>query len=484
MPRFNDVTIEKLFGKEDAENENKQRLKEYFYRNKAYQKLREPLPIRIVVGHKGVGKSAILKMSALEDEEGGYLNLWIRPNDLVKYTDYENPDINKMIEIWKRAITDLVFNKTIERLGIADSEANNSMLLHSLVGVINAIRELVRKKLGDVADATAKVIAANFLKDETIRVYIDDLDRGWKGRPQDIANISALLNAIRDLCGEDNRLQFRIGLRTDVYFIVRTSDESTDKIESALIWLAWTNHEILVVTAKRISSYFRVEVSDSDLSGFDQNQITSKYLSRVMEPRFHGRGKWENTSTHKILTSLVRRRPRDMVKLLHGAARSAEEHGHDLIKTSDFQETFESYSNERLQDIINEFRTELPLVEALVQGMRPTTKEKTTLESFLFTNDRLLNKLKNIMQNQNFVFANGTPATAKSLAEFLYKIDFIIARKDEEGGETIRKYFDQNRILQSQFADFGFKWEVHPAYRWALEPSSVEGIFKNLDPEA
>jgi hypothetical protein len=71
--------------------------------------------------------------------------------------------------------------------------------------------------------------------------------------------------------------------------------------------------------------------------------------------------------------------------------------------------------------------------------------------------------------------------TAKSLAEFLYKIDFITARKDKEGKEIVRYYFDQNRYLQSQFADYGFKWEIHPAYRWALEPGDADSIFRLLD---
>ena len=71
----------------------------------------------------------------------------------------------------------------------------------------------------------------------------------------------------------------------------------------------------------------------------------------------------------------------------------------------------------------------------------------------------------------------------KALAEFLYKTDFIIARKDKEDGEIVRVFFDQNRYLQSQFADYGFNWEVHPAYRWALQPEDLNDIFRKLDIE-
>ena len=62
MPAFDDATIEKLFGADDAENERPERFKQYFYYNHAYDSLVSPLPVRILVGHKGVGKSALLKV--------------------------------------------------------------------------------------------------------------------------------------------------------------------------------------------------------------------------------------------------------------------------------------------------------------------------------------------------------------------------------------------------------------------------------------
>ena len=55
----------------------------------------------------------------------------------------------------------------------------------------------------------------------------------------DIEIISALLNAVRDISSEEKNIMFRISLRSDVYFFVRTSDESTDKISGNVIWLSW-----------------------------------------------------------------------------------------------------------------------------------------------------------------------------------------------------------------------------------------------------
>ena len=99
----------------------------------------------------------------------------------------------------------------------------------------------------------------------------------------------------------------------------------------------------------------------------------------------------------------------------------------------------------------------------------------------LFSNDALTNKIKNILQNQRLTFTNGSHVDSKSIAEFLYKIDFVIARKEQENGVVSRFYFDQNRFLQSQFVDYGYKWEIHPAYRWALTPGTPDAIFEQIE---
>lgn len=80
--KFTDSKIEELFGAEDAEGEPKARFKEYFVENKAYELLKEDLPLRILVGHKGVGKSALLKRAYLDDEEEGRLAVFIQPSDI------------------------------------------------------------------------------------------------------------------------------------------------------------------------------------------------------------------------------------------------------------------------------------------------------------------------------------------------------------------------------------------------------------------
>jgi len=112
--------------------------------------------------------------------------------------------------------------------------------------------------------------------------------------------------------------------------------------------------------------------------------------------------------------------------------------------------------------------------------MRPSKKGKKAREGYTYSTDTLLKKIKNIQEQGRFLFESKKEATAKELAGFIYKINFILARK-EQTGEVVRKYFEESRFLQNQFADFGFAWEVHPAFRWALQPENIRDIFSSLE---
>src|ERR1700684_3285442 len=106
MPNFSDVEIEKIFGADDAENEMEGRFLEYFYVNGAYESLCSGLPIRILVGHKGVGKSALLKRAYWEEKGAVMLPIWLKPNELTSIVSdsKNNADFNGRVEAWKKGI--------------------------------------------------------------------------------------------------------------------------------------------------------------------------------------------------------------------------------------------------------------------------------------------------------------------------------------------------------------------------------------------
>jgi hypothetical protein len=345
-----------------------------------------------------------------------------------------------------------------------------------------SLKETAKPYLKDkvTTDPLEKLFADRFLQTNSLTIYIDDLDRGWEGKSNDVKRISALLNALRDLSSDNAGLRFRVALRSDVYFSVRTSDESTDKIEGSVVWHSWENHDILVLLAKRVATHFNDPFDEFRVRQLPQVKIT-EYLKKVVVSTFMGQGRWSNIPIHRALMTMVRQRPRDLVKLCTLAANHARDNGRDVIMTDDLRSIFEEYSQGRLQDTFNEYRTELPDIERLLIGMKPNKRTASAAASYLFTTEQLLSKIQSISERGKFLFSNKKTGSQQELAAFMYKIDFLIARRDYED-KIERRYFETHRYISSKFADFGYNWEIHPAYRWALQPTSIAELFNQISP--
>jgi hypothetical protein len=143
-------------------------------------------------------------------------------------------------------------------------------------------------------------------------------------------------------------------------------------------------------------------------------------------------------------------------------------------------EILPDYSRSIINDAIAEYKSELPQIERLIYGMKPNKKEKTTGQSFVFTTSELHKKLFNIKQQVRFVFASGKHADMHDLSRFLYKINFITARRTLDDGTIERKNYEENNVLSSSYIDFGYDWEIHLAYRWVLQPDTLDDIFNRI----
>lgn len=470
---FSDEEIAALFGHEAAEDEKPDRLMEYYFKGTIYEQICADLPLRIVVGHKGIGKSAVFQVMKKEFDDANILTIMLTPDDILELGEQET-DMLKLIRIWKKELATIIANKVLDKFG-----DNVNPIKNLTSNIANAIISHLESSGFKIRDGMNKVLEY-FTKKQKVVVFIDDLDRGWEGKKSDINRISAMLNAIRDISRDNPTINFKISLRTDAYYLYRTNDESTDKVEGSVVWMTWNNFEILALLAKRIVTYFGGNVSEQVLLKAQQEEIANTVLKYVFEGRFSGRGGWKDIPTYRLLMSLIRKRPRDLIKLCSLAAKEARRNSSNKIGTKEFDKIFETYSQGRLRDTINEFKSELKDIEKLLINMKPTKNEKTTKEAYQFCTDKLLSKVKNIMSMNNFYFSNGNRAEAKELCAFMYKINFLTARKRNDDGKIERKYFEENNFLANSFSDFGFDWEIHPAYRWALQPDNILSIMDTL----
>lgn len=483
---LNRENIERLFGHEAAEREDEERLNQYYVRRSDYEIVKSSLPLKIVVGFKGVGKSALLKVSYLEDLSNDIPAIWIRPDDISELYDnlLSETNYNKLITLWKKGLSRLIACRISEdwvrclseEAEIAIRWAEESgYRSKDLIGQVTSKLKPVISKYIDLDNINTKIsehrILERLLNERKIRIYIDDLDRGWNAKREDIKRLSALINAIGDLTTDIKGLQIRIALRTDVYTLIRESDESTDKFESSLLSCSWTNAEVLITLVKRINTYLWEKYDEEELSNMKRYDPT-EFLNPIFEERLTGTSYFRNSPIHKIIMLVVRRRPRDMVKLCISAAQKALDENADRIQGKHIIAVLENYSVERMTDLINEFNSEMGNIKKLLYNMGPTTKERNEkkINRFVYTTDELYKKIKTNMERFNITFKYNPNPDIHDIAHFLYKIGFIYAIKKYDSGYLKKVHFEEKKqLLLKHIGGHGYSWAIHPAYRSALE---------------
>lgn len=475
---FSDETIIRLFGHEEAEREEPSRLIEYFVKNDVYTRVRADLRLRVLVGYKGVGKSALFKVCEIEDKKDEIASIWIKPDDITHLSSDQN-DLNIKIKEWKNSIQDIIFRKVAEEFGHLPEDSEKKLITYGR-GLFQSLIALANNRIGQNVDPAKKALIKGFLKKSKLIVYLDDLDRGWKGGVADIVKIAALLNAVRDIVADTKNIYFRIALRSDVYNIVRKRDSNTDKIIGDTIWMQWTNDDIFRILIRRAAAYQGRTMELAAFRRMNQEQLAA-YLDGIFEKKYHGTGLWQNRPMYHVILSFVRAKPRDIVLFCSGAARIAYKNKHDLIHSDDIKDSLISYCHGCVTDLINEFRSELPDIERLIYGMKASQPERKEGKGNRYTTDELTKKLSDIISQGKFTFFDGSIASPADLIGFLFKITFITARKKLLTGFIERKYFDQALHLTTRHADFGFGWEIHPAYRWALDPVDVGASLQDVE---
>lgn len=458
---FNELELQNLLGSEAAEDDTYTHLSQFFIKTDTYSQLVTDLPLRIVVGFKGVGKSALFKMAIQDESTKNRLTLLIKPNDITEIGS-SSTDLLQLIRDWKNGIRDVIIQKIITHYGL-NNDANISL---------NSI-------LSSQDDSVSKdAILKNFTKNQKISIYLDDLDRGWEGRRQDIRRIAALISGIRDLATENPGIYFRMSLRSDIYYAVRTEEESLDKIESTIIRCHWNHHGILALLVKRILIYLGRSVSDHTFNHYTTQDFVS-FLAIMMEPRFTSVGQWADVSIGHVLTTLIRKQPRDLIKLLILAGRHAKFLHYDKIRTENIIQVLKIYSQGRLQDTINEYKSELPQIKLLLTHMLLSLNTEQPHQPVLLTQAELSDYTYQFLNKHPSHWMNNQIADVESVTAFLYRINFLVG-VEIHNGQYIRHYFDESFYLADRLPELGYVWEIHPAFRWAFYPGDPTDLFYSI----
>ena len=477
-------TINELFGSFDAEQEKIERFREYFVTNSFYDTFSANFPLRIAVGNKGTGKSAVLRASQLQDlERSDCICVSLSASDLIARADSLPADGLKAINHWKtvfasEAASHILATKISEKL-----EGDLARTFSSLPNFFSWITRVTSTKSGGVSDLVIRA-GLDLKRIKEVVFYVDDLDKGWDGRYEGLHFVNSVLNACYDISKREHNIKFRLAIRWDLWDAISRINQDIDKIRQNATFLRWTNHDIYIVLAMRVARFFGVEFPYRLYLGEDRPQEDiARIFDPILERAFRGLGKWDNTPTRRVLLSMTRNRPRDLISLLTLAAEEAHKKQRIQITSEDLQAIFPQYSDERLNDLALEYGTRLAGMNKLLMSFKPTTAKGKASDKFRFTNDIMTIHLKSVLREHGssirFSYEKGPPDFRRIL-DFLYRIDFLQAWYKAPDGTIERVNFQDRQLAVSGLADFGYSWEVLPAYRWAIQPTRINDVIDSL----
>lgn len=478
-------TVHGLFGSFDAEQENLDKFKDYFVTNNFFERFTANFPLRIAVGNKGAGKSAMLRASLINDQnEPNCVCISLTAPDLIALADNLPTDTLKAINHWKAVFAAEAAGQLLTSKITTRTDGDLARALSNLPQFFGWLRKVVSSKSKGMSDIAIKA-GLDLNKITRIVFYVDDLDKGWDGRFEGLHFVNSILNACYDISKKEFNIQFRLAIRWDLWDAISRINQDIDKIRQNAVFLRWSNHEIYVVAAMRVAKYLGVEFPYKLYLGEDRSQEEiARIFDPILERTFHGLGKWDSTPTRRVILAMTRNRPRDLITLLTLAAEEAYSKGRSQIRSNDLQAIFPRYSEDRLNDLIVEYGTRVSGLENLVFSFRPSRATRKASDSYRFLNDRMATHLKALIKEKGshirFSYEKSIP-DYRRLLDFLYRADFLQAFFRHPDGTIERVAFQDRQLAASSVADFGYSWEVLPAYRWALQPTKLLDVINSLE---
>jgi predicted AAA+ superfamily ATPase len=95
-----ETTKTELFGQLDAFDENDEVFENYFLETNIYKKIKGKEKFYIIVGEKGTGKSALLKMCMINNEKNEEVVVDIKRPQIT-----EKVQVSKLVDLWKDSLS-------------------------------------------------------------------------------------------------------------------------------------------------------------------------------------------------------------------------------------------------------------------------------------------------------------------------------------------------------------------------------------------
>lgn len=469
------------FGKLAAESEIDKGLKEYFIETGAFNRLKEKTK-SILLGNRGSGKSAIIKMLAEHYRRNNTIVVELTPEDysyemlqksMVSEKDGAWAKIGAYTAAWKYLIYILAMknyfedNKTILKSTskkifdyIRDKhKISNKNFWDIFISYINRIEGI---KIGTYEAGLKKSELQQLYKLEEINGFlsdlkilserkpiiflVDELDKGWDASEDAKAFIGGLFQAAISINQLSENFRVIVSLRKELYDNIPALYEDFQKYNDIFEVIEWDNKSLLKLITKRISHSLP-----------ELNKLTS-----IEKWRMIFKENINHTESFEYIVGRTLYRPREIIQFCIEARQRAVELRTNKIDTNSIVTSEIRYSEKRSKDIATEYKTQYPYLLDIFEAFRGCSCfiERNELEN-ICTNI-ILGEIKtrhlDWLTNQSEEF----------LITVFWQIGFLniftncyIDGKQKEG------YYGCHQIGQSNIGNIQ-KFMIHPMFRMYL----------------
>ena len=449
----------------------------------------EPGGLRLLVGDKGIGKSALVEWIHKVATARKLPSLLIRPDDIVTKEVPTSSDIASL----KRYYYDLILrtiaaqigrhlkgflkgdaarlHNEARRKGMAEDDFIQKALelvsaISFPVSKINGVQ--LAKDLAGTNSLNALTAAINkqlLVAGDIFFIFIDDTDQlAAPDQPAHLNRLWGLILAIRRLVGECPAIRPIVTLRTGMWSRLTSESQGqrdqTDHLRGYVVALKADEALIEGIVRKRLER----AASDMDRKGVDPYTIffNGQFMTLPSSD--------ESRSWDSFITKSSRERPRDAIQLIKNMIDCATQRESLRIGSAEAGLAMKVYSGERVDDISNEFSLDCKNIREIIN-----TFSEIDFESKFETLRAHLNTIPSIGTTtiRASVMRPQVDQDGITILALLHEAGFINPRVPDKtkprGFRHILYRDDANFVKYSNWNVMqSATWEVHPAFRTYL----------------
>jgi hypothetical protein len=470
------------FGAPAAERDIERGLDEYFVESEAYKRVKAGTK-RILIGGRGIGKSAMFQVLARRERDDGSYVIALSPEDY----SYELLTQTMASEArgswskhgayaaaWKYLIYVLIMKEISTRrirLGtgaggqiykyIRDHHTNQQA--SKLAALISYLKRMEGIKIGRYEAGVRSRELEKLYKLEEVNhllpalkevahrrrviVLVDELDRGWDSSEDARAFVAGLFQACISVNSLHDNLRVYMSLRRELYEDIPELYENAQKYQDLIEAIRWNSTSLLKLIANRIRH------SLPALAGHDDQACWDALFSAAA-----------GSGSFRYMVDRTLYRPREIIQFCTLALECARDSQATVpLRHAAVREAEYPYSRERARDIAAEYRFQYPGLLSILEAFRG--------KDSIFSRDDI--ELLCLELITGDLPAHGTDSwlddcTPESLVEILWNIGFLRAetRQDTRHRRIRADSFLGPYQASQQTVVAAQRFQIHPMF-WA-----------------